>query len=83
MKMKRITIREKKVTVVRMLIGTLKKSLELMEQDIKRYEDTDKVLLEVTMDAHFEKIRCDSGNLNEVLENNRIALNIMFEANEI
>lgn len=66
-----------------MLVGCMKKSLAEMEQDIKKYEGVDKILLDVTQDAHFEKLRCDSGNLNEVLEDNRIALSIMFESTEI
>ena len=82
MKSKRITIRDKKVKIIRMFVNTMKKSLAEMEQDIKTYEG-DKMLSEAMQDAHFEKLRCDSGNLNEVLEDNRMALSIFFETIEL
>jgi len=66
-----------------MFVGSMKKSLEAMEKDIKEYDSVDKVMLEVLLDAHFERLRCDSGNLNQVLENNRIALDIFIEGIEI
>lgn len=81
--MPREIIRSKKVRVIRMFVGSMKKTLEAMEKDIKEYDGIDKVMLEASLDAHFEKLRCDSGNLNQVLEDNRMALAIFIESIEI
>lgn len=78
--MVRKTIRYKKLAVINMFIEQMNKTLKEIKQDIG-IEKGD--ILEARLEAHFEKIRCDSGNLNQVLEDNRYVLNIFFEGIEI
>lgn len=77
---KRKTIREKKVAIIQMLVGSMWKHLEQMNIHLKEYDGE---LLNAFLDSHFESIRCSSGNLSLVLENDRQALAIMFESVEL
>ena len=79
-KMTRITIREKKVLVTQMLINNMYKSLKQMIIDLEKYKNE---VLNAVLDAYFEKIRVNSGNLNLCLENYREVLAIMYESYEI
>ena len=75
--MPRITIREKKVAVIRMLVGSMEKHHKQMNEDLEKYEGD---VLKAVLDAHFESLRCSSGNLSLVLEEDRGALAIMYES---
>jgi hypothetical protein len=74
---KRKTIREKKVAVIQMLVSSMEKTHKQMNEDSEKYSGE---VLKAVLDAHFEKLRCDSGNLNFVLEGNRLTLSIMYES---
>ena len=78
--MTRITIQEKKITVTRMFVAKLNKTLELMNNDLEQEKGE---LLKALLAAHFEMMRCDSGNLNEILEGNRFILNLFFDGFEL
>ena len=76
----RKTIREKKVAVIRMLVGSMEKHLKQMNEDLEKYDGD---ILKAVLDAHFESLRCSSGNLSLVLEDDRRALAIMFGSSEM
>jgi len=78
----RKTIREKKVAVIRMLVGKMERTHRQMNEDLEKYKH-DKEILDAVLDGHFEGLRCSSGNLSLVLEEDRRALAIMFEATEM
>jgi hypothetical protein len=74
---KRITIRDKKVAVIRMLVGSMEKHHKQMNEDLEKYDGD---ILKAVLDGHFESLRCSSGNLSLVLEDDRKALAIMYES---
>jgi len=76
----RTTIREKKVAVIQMLVGKMERTHRQMNEDLERYEGD---VLKAVLDGHFEGLRCDSGNLSLVLEDDRRALTIMYESSEM
>jgi len=73
------TIQTKKIAVVNMFIESMNKTLKKMKQTIGIEKGEN---LTTFLEAYFEKIRCDSGNLNQVLEGNRFVLNLFFEGIE-
>ena len=76
----RITIREKKGAVIRMLVGHMEKVRKQMDADLEKYDGD---VLKAVLDGHFEGLRCSSGNLSLVLEEDRNALAIMYESTEM
>jgi hypothetical protein len=74
---KRKTIREKKVAVIHMLVSHMEKTHKQMNADLEKYDGD---VLKAVLDAHFESLRCSSGNLSLVLEEDRRALAIMYES---
>lgn len=79
---KRKTIREKKVAVIQMLVTSMENHHKQMNEDLEKYKH-DKEILDAVLDAHFESLRCSSGNLNLVLEGDRRTLAIMYESTEM
>jgi len=79
---KRKTIREKKVAIIQMLVGSMEKHRKQMIADLEKYKH-DKEILNAVLDGHFESLRCSSGNLSLVLEEDRRALAIMYESTEM
>ena len=79
---KRKTIREKKVAIIQMLVGSMEKHRKQMIADLEKYKH-DKEILDAVLDGHFESLRCSSGNLNLVLEGDRRTLAIMYESTEM
>ena len=76
---KRITIREKKVAIIREQVKHMHETLAKLNIDDSKYNE-DKELWQATMDAHFESLRVSSGNLSLVLEDDRNALAILYES---
>ena len=74
---KRRTIREEKVAVIRMLVGSMEKTLKKMNANLEKLNGA---VLNASLDAHFESLRCSSGNLSQVLEENRLTLSIMYRS---
>jgi len=73
----RKTIREKKVAVIQMLVGHMEQTHRQMNEDLEKYDGD---ILKAVLDGHFEGLRCSSGNLSLVLEEDRNALAIMYES---
>lgn len=62
-----------------MLVGSMEKHHKQMNEDLEKYKDQ-KEIREAVLDGHFESLRCSSGNLSLVLEDDRNALAIMYES---
>ena len=77
----RMTIRKKKVAVIQMLVSKMERVHKQMNADLEKYDDGD--ILKAVLDGHFESLRCSSGNLSLVLEDDRRALAIMYESSEM
>lgn len=78
-KMVRKTIEQKKVAIIKMFIEKMNETLKEMNTDLDGQTGE---TLTAFLEAHFEKLRCDSGNLNQVLEENRMVLDLFFEGIE-
>ena len=63
-----------------MLVDSMEKHHKQMNADLEKYDGD---ILKAVLDGHFESLRCSSGNLSLVLEEDRNALAIMYESTEI
>ena len=76
--MPRITIREKKVAIIREQVKHMHETLTKLNVDDAKY-GKGHPYWDVKMDAHFESLRVSAGNLSLVMDDDCRALAVMYE----